>query len=258
MGPAGVGAARLDEAACRSRCRRSPSMAADGRLDELEVLYWVGCAAAFDDAQPEGRPGGRDVPRTRPASGSRSSARRSRAPATRRGGWATTTSSRSSPSGNVETLNRYGMGERTIVTACPHCFNTIGNEYGQLGGSYQIVHHSTYLAELARVRAARDAAGGRRRRDRRPPAGQRHRPRLVLPGPLQRRHRRAAGRAGRRRACRVAEMEKSRQEHVLLRRRRRPDVDGGDARHADQRRADAPGRSRRAPTTVATAARSAW
>ena len=37
--------------------------------------------------------------------------------------------------GNVETLNRYGMGERTIVTACPHCFNTIGNEYGQLGGS---------------------------------------------------------------------------------------------------------------------------
>jgi Fe-S oxidoreductase len=51
-------------------------------------------------------------------------------------------------SGNVETLNCYGMGERTIVTACPHCFNTIGNEYGQLGGSYRIVHHSTYLAEL--------------------------------------------------------------------------------------------------------------
>jgi Fe-S oxidoreductase len=49
---------------------------------------------------------------------------------------------------NVETLNRYGMGERTIVTACPHCFNTIGNEYGQLGGSYRVVHHSTYLAEL--------------------------------------------------------------------------------------------------------------
>ena len=39
---------------------------------------------------------------------------------------------------NVETLNRYRMGERTIVTACPHCFNTIGNEYGQLGGSFTI------------------------------------------------------------------------------------------------------------------------
>ena len=34
------------------------------------------------------------------------------------------------------------------MTACPHCFNTIGNEYGQLGGTYRIVHHSTYLAEL--------------------------------------------------------------------------------------------------------------
>ena len=50
--------------------------------------------------------------------------------------------------GAVETLNRYGMGERTIVTACPHCFNTIGNEYGQLGGEFRIVHHSQFLAEL--------------------------------------------------------------------------------------------------------------
>ncbi|MBA2700162.1 MAG: (Fe-S)-binding protein [Chloroflexi bacterium] len=50
--------------------------------------------------------------------------------------------------GAVETLNRYDMSSRTIVTACPHCFNTIGNEYGQLGGSFRIVHHSTYLAEL--------------------------------------------------------------------------------------------------------------
>jgi Fe-S oxidoreductase len=51
-------------------------------------------------------------------------------------------------SGNVETLNRYGMGERTIVTACPHCFNTIGNEYGQLGGSFSVVHHSVFLQRL--------------------------------------------------------------------------------------------------------------
>ena len=52
--------------------------------------------------------------------------------------------------GNVETLNRYGMGERTIVTACPHCFNTIGNEYGQLGGSFRVVHHSAFLAGSSR------------------------------------------------------------------------------------------------------------
>ena len=49
---------------------------------------------------------------------------------------------------NIETLNRYGMGERTIVTACPHCFNTIGNEYGQLGGTFTIRHHSEFLSGL--------------------------------------------------------------------------------------------------------------
>ena len=49
---------------------------------------------------------------------------------------------------NIDTLNRYRAGERTIVTACPHCFNTIGNEYGQLGGTFTIRHHAEYLAGL--------------------------------------------------------------------------------------------------------------
>jgi Fe-S oxidoreductase len=48
--------------------------------------------------------------------------------------------------GNVETLNRYKP--RTIITACPHCFNSIGNEYGQLGGHYDVVHHSQFLSRL--------------------------------------------------------------------------------------------------------------
>jgi len=47
------------------------------------------------------------------------------------------------------------MGERTIVTACPHCFNSIGVEYGQLGGTFRVVHHAAYLRELL--------AGGRLR-----------------------------------------------------------------------------------------------
>ncbi|MDQ3129011.1 MAG: (Fe-S)-binding protein, partial [Chloroflexota bacterium] len=67
--------------------------------------------------------------------------------------------------GNVEMLNRYGMGQRTIVTACPHCFNTIANEYGQLGGSFRVVHHSVYLQGLLdegrlRVAEASAAAAG--------------------------------------------------------------------------------------------------
>jgi Fe-S oxidoreductase len=47
---------------------------------------------------------------------------------------------------NVEALN--GMGVKKIVTQCPHCFNTLKNEYPQLGGNYEVVHHSQLLESL--------------------------------------------------------------------------------------------------------------
>ncbi len=47
---------------------------------------------------------------------------------------------------NVETLN--GIGVKKIVTQCPHCFNTLQNEYPQLGGNYEVVHHSQFLEWL--------------------------------------------------------------------------------------------------------------
>jgi Fe-S oxidoreductase len=47
---------------------------------------------------------------------------------------------------NIETLNE--AGARTIVASCPHCFNTIANEYPQLGGNYEVVHHTQLLARL--------------------------------------------------------------------------------------------------------------
>jgi len=47
---------------------------------------------------------------------------------------------------NVETLNRYNV--KKIVTACPHCYNTIKNEYPQFGGKYEVYHHSEYLLNL--------------------------------------------------------------------------------------------------------------
>jgi len=70
---------------------------------------------------------------------------------------------------NIETLNGYGFKtsadhsnghvpsngvagvvtkQRTIITACPHCFNTIKNEYPQLGGNYEVVHHSVFIDRL--------------------------------------------------------------------------------------------------------------
>ncbi|MGB4837825.1 MAG: (Fe-S)-binding protein [Saprospiraceae bacterium] len=47
---------------------------------------------------------------------------------------------------NINTLNMYGV--KKIVTACPHCFNTLKNEYPELGGNYEVVHHTQFLQEL--------------------------------------------------------------------------------------------------------------
>ncbi|WP_020530852.1 (Fe-S)-binding protein [Flexithrix dorotheae] len=47
---------------------------------------------------------------------------------------------------NIEVLNAYKI--KKIVTACPHCFNTIKNEYPALGGNYEVIHHSQYLQQL--------------------------------------------------------------------------------------------------------------
>jgi len=47
---------------------------------------------------------------------------------------------------NIQVLNGYGI--RTIVTTCPHCFNTIRNEYPELGGNYTVIHHTVFLQNL--------------------------------------------------------------------------------------------------------------
>ena len=47
---------------------------------------------------------------------------------------------------NIEVMNGYGI--KKVVTACPHCFNTIKNEYPGLGGNYEVVHHTQFLKQL--------------------------------------------------------------------------------------------------------------
>ncbi len=49
---------------------------------------------------------------------------------------------------NSETLNGYGV--KKIVTTCPHCFNTLGNEYGDFGGKFEVIHHTQLLADLVK------------------------------------------------------------------------------------------------------------
>jgi len=47
---------------------------------------------------------------------------------------------------NIQVLNGYGI--KKIVTACPHCFNILKNEYPELGGSYEVIHHAVFLQQL--------------------------------------------------------------------------------------------------------------
>ncbi|MDP2350234.1 MAG: (Fe-S)-binding protein, partial [Chloroflexota bacterium] len=129
------------------KVRTVAEVKAAGVLDGLEVLYWVGCAAAFDDRN---RRVARAVATCLDAAGISYAVLGQEEnctgdPARRMGNEYVF---QMLAGQNIETLNRYGIGERTIVTACPHCFNTIGNEYGQLGGSFTIRHHSEDLAKL--------------------------------------------------------------------------------------------------------------
>ena len=110
-----------------------------------EYLYWVGCAGSFDDKNKKVtvatakllHRAGIDFAILGP------SEKCTGDPARRSGNeyifqmLATQ---------NVETLN--GMGVKKIITQCPHCFNTLANEYPQLGGNYEVVHHSQFLEWL--------------------------------------------------------------------------------------------------------------
>ena len=110
-----------------------------------EYLYWVGCAGAFDDRSKRIAratatvlaAAGVDVAILGPRESCTGD------PARRMGNefLFQTLAER-----NVETLN--GAGVRTIVANCPHCFNTLANEYPQYGGSWRVVHHTQLLAEL--------------------------------------------------------------------------------------------------------------
>jgi Fe-S oxidoreductase len=120
-----------------------------------EVLYWVGCAASFDErakASAEStakllQAAGVDFAILGPREACTGD------PARRMGNEYVF---QAFAEQNVETLNEAGV--RTILTSCPHCFNTLSNEYPDFGGSYEVVHHSEYLAEL--VREGRITPGG--------------------------------------------------------------------------------------------------
>ena len=109
---------------------------------EHEYLYWVGCAGSFDDKNQKVtiamaklmQRAGIDFAILGPAENCTGD------PARRSGNEYIF---QMLAMQNVETLNN--MGVKKIITQCPHCFNTLMNEYPQLGGHYEVVHHSQFL-----------------------------------------------------------------------------------------------------------------
>ncbi len=121
-----------------------------------DVLFWVGCAPAFDE---RARKGAISTARLLLAAGVDFAILGPREactgdPARRMGDEYTY---QRLAAENVETLNSAKV--RKIVTTCPHCFNTIGNEYPDFGGRYEVVHHTAFLAELVREGKLEPLAG---------------------------------------------------------------------------------------------------
>ena len=110
-----------------------------------EVLYWVGCAASFDE---RARTTAQSTAKLLQAAGVDFAVLGPREsctgdPARRMGNEYTF---QSYAEQNVATMN--GAGVKKIVASCPHCFNTLANEYPDFGGNYEVVHHTELLTEL--------------------------------------------------------------------------------------------------------------
>lgn len=122
-----------------------PVLGEEGAAEQYEVLYWVGCAGAFDDRNKKVV---RAFAKLMHQAGVKfailGAGEQCNGDPARRLGHEYLFQMMAKA--NIETLD--GFGVKKVVTACPHCFNTLANEYPQLGGEYGVRHHSEFLAEL--------------------------------------------------------------------------------------------------------------
>ncbi|MCB8954054.1 MAG: (Fe-S)-binding protein [Ardenticatenales bacterium] len=114
---------------------------------DFDVLYWVGCAGAFD---PGGQAIAQAIATVLHSAGVNFAVL---------GGMETCTGDSARRAGNeylffemamgnIEVLNEVGADKKTIVTGCPHCLHTLGKEYPALGGHYRVLHHTQMIADL--------------------------------------------------------------------------------------------------------------
>jgi heterodisulfide reductase subunit D len=118
-------------------------MAAENKLPE--VLFWVGCAGSFDDRAKKITKAFVKILHHANVSfavlGTEESCTGD--PAKRAGNEFVFMMQAMQ---NIEVLNAYSI--KKIVTTCPHCFNTLANEYPELGGNFEVVHHTTFINQL--------------------------------------------------------------------------------------------------------------
>lgn len=115
------------------------------RGEQPEVLFWVGCAGSFDDRAKKIT---KAFVRLLQQAGVRFAVLGTEEgctgdPAKRAGNEFLFQMQAAT---NIQVLNGYGV--ETIVTTCPHCFNTLKNEYPGLGGNYKVLHHTKFLQDL--------------------------------------------------------------------------------------------------------------
>ena len=113
--------------------------------EEPEILFWVGCAGSFDERAQKIT---RDICKILQHVGMKFAVLGTEEsctgdPAKRAGNEFLFQMQAMT---NIELLNAYNV--KKIVTGCPHCFNTIRNEYPGLGGTYEVIHHSQLIQEL--------------------------------------------------------------------------------------------------------------
>ena len=138
------GMSQSDRAAWTSKVDNVPIVDGSEAFDH-EFLYWVGCAGSFDDKnQKVTQAMAKLMQRADVDFAILGPSENCTGDPARRSGNEYIFQMLAMQ--NIETLD--GMGVKKIITQCPHCFNTLMNEYPQLGGHYEVVHHSQFLEWL--------------------------------------------------------------------------------------------------------------
>lgn len=115
---------------------------------DVEWLYWVGCSPSFDDrARKIARATARLLKQAGVSFAILGPEETCNGDPARRAGNEYLFQMMAQM--NIETMNNYNV--KKIITTCPHCYNTLKNEYPDFGGKYQVVHHTQFLADLVRA-----------------------------------------------------------------------------------------------------------